>query len=99
MSGLQLEDIVPGLGMVTGKGILGNVFGKASELEDEKNRQQALAAADAQQQKQAAQQAKTDAFMKNASGMKKGGSVKGSSSASKRGDGAAQRGKTRGRMV
>jgi hypothetical protein len=100
--GLQLEDFVPGLGIVTGKGMLGDVLGKQSAMEDEAGRQQAAAAADAAAQKKSANQAQAQNWLQ---GMKKGGKVKkmakgGSvASASRRADGMATKGKTKGRMV
>lgn len=92
--GLKLGDISPLAGLMTGKGFTTN-FGilpaiRAKNVrDDEKNEALAMAQqADAERQAQRAAQ--------YSGGMKKGGKV---SSASKRADGIAQRGKTRGRIV
>jgi len=100
--GFKLGDISPVAGMVTGEGMTGNLmrqgFGGVLPMviankaydskKDEENKRleseaKAKAAADEETP------VKT---------MKKGGKVK-ASSASKRADGIAQRGKTRGRMI
>jgi hypothetical protein len=94
--GLKMHDISPLAAMISGKGGMGKAmrqgFGGVApmmiarsgyENEEEERRAQEQAAAE-----QAAAQG----------GMKKGGTVK-LSSASKRADGCASRGKTRGRMV
>lgn len=87
--GIQIGDFSPLAAMMTGKGALGKAmrqgFGGAIP--------QALArdAYSDEEEKLRALAAQ------QAMGMKKGGAVK--SSASKRADGIAQRGKTRGRMV
>ena len=99
--GLKMEDISPLAAMISGKGGMGKAmrqgFGGIApmmiarsgyENEEEERRAQEQAAAE-----QAAAEG----------GMKKGGRVKGGkvkmSTASKRADGIAQRGKTKGRMV
>ena len=78
----------PVYGMATGKGMFGNAVGLlpaiAKDMRDDK----------AEEKKKAAMAAQTGAPAQP--GMKKGGSV---SSASKRADGCAMRGKTKGRMV
>ena len=78
----------PVYGMATGKGMFGNAVGLlpaiAKDMRDDK----------AEEKKKAAMAAQTGAPAQP--GMKKGGSV---SSASKRADGCAMRGKTRGKMV
>ena len=101
MMGLKMEDISPLAAMISGKGGMGKAmrqgFGGIApmmiarsgyENEEEERRAQEQAAAE-----QAAAEG----------GMKKGGRVKGGkvkmSTASKRADGIAQRGKTKGRMV
>lgn len=76
--GIQLEDLVPGLGMINGKGWAGNVFGKADEIEAEKQKQ-AKAAQDAADQKAAQEKAAAQAQAQqwaNRPAMKKGGVVK-----------------------
>ena len=84
---MKLNDVSPLAGMVTGEGALGDLmrqgFGGAIP---------AAIARDAYDEK------KKQQGMAPTSAMKKGGKVK-ASSASKRADGIAQRGKTRGRMV
>ena len=96
--GFKLGDISPVVGMATGEGMTGNLIrqGVGGVLpmmiarnayegkEEEKKRKEAEAAA------------AVPAGTVPASGMKKGGKV---SSASKRADGIATKGKTRGRMV
>lgn len=78
----------PVYGMTTGKGMFGNAVGLlpaiAKDMRDDKD----------EEKKKAAMAAQTGAPAQP--GMKKGGSV---SSASKRADGCAMRGKTRGKMV
>ena len=104
--GLKMEDISPLAAMISGKGGMGKAmrqgFGGIApmmiarsgyENEEEERRAQEQAAAE----QAAAEQAAAEG------GMKKGGRVKGGkvkmSTASKRADGIAQRGKTKGRMV
>jgi hypothetical protein len=100
--GLKIGDVSLLGGMLTGQGMTGNLmrqgFGgmlpaaiaknayeEDQEEEEDKKKRRAAAAALAAAPK---------------TGMKKGGAVKAkSSSASKRADGCAQRGKTKGRMV
>ena len=93
--GLKIEDISPLAAMISGKGGMGKAmrqgFGGIAPMmiarsgyKDEEEERRA-------QEQAAAEQAA-------AQGMKKGGKVK-MSSASKRADGCATRGKTRGRMV
>ena len=94
--GLKMEDVSPLAAMISGKGGMGKAmrqgFGGIAPMmiarsgykdEEEERRAQEQAAAD----KAAAE-----------GGMKKGGKVK-MSTASKRADGIATKGKTRGRMV
>jgi hypothetical protein len=74
--GISIEDIVaPGLGMITGKGFLGNVLGKKDEIEAEKQKALASAAEQKAAQEQAAAQANAQQWA-NRPAMKKGGSVK-----------------------
>jgi hypothetical protein len=145
--GIKIEDKVPVLGMMNGKGWAGDMFGKKSKIEAEQA-QQAQAAADQKAaQEKAAAQANAQQWA-NRPAMKKGGVVKkmadggpvkvpqdidgasatrspkkgekpvyeepgsgirvdgkpikkaggGSVSASRRADGMASRGKTRGKM-
>jgi hypothetical protein len=93
--GLKMEDISPLAAMISGKGGMGKAmrqgFGGIAPMmiarsgyKDEEEERRA-------QEQAAAEQAA-------AQGMKKGGKVK-MSTASKRADGVAQRGKTKGRMV
>lgn len=93
--GLKMEDISPLAAMISGKGGMGKAmrqgFGGIAPMmiarsgyENEEEERRA-------QEQAAAEQAA-------AQGMKKGGKVK-MSSASKRADGIAQRGKTKGKMV
>ena len=84
--GLSLGDIDPVAGMYTGKGVFGGL--KDTSAEDAAKRGYANAAKERDQQNAILRgQAPTTATMK------KGGTVR--SSASKRADGIAQRGKTR----
>ena len=93
--GLKMHDISPLAAMISGKGGMGKAmrqgFGGIAPMmiarsgyKDEEEERRA-------QEQAAAEQAA-------AQGMKKGGKVK-MSTASKRADGVAQRGKTKGRMV
>jgi hypothetical protein len=97
-----LYEMSPLLGAIEGKGTFGNLFGKADSLK---------AAKDASDKEEADKKAAFDKIASNGGrnapppGMRKGGAVKtyakgGSvkSSASKRGDGIAQKGKTRGKI-
>lgn len=94
--GLKLGDFSPLAGVLTGEGAMGKLaregFGGvlpavvARDAYDDKEDDKK------KKEARAAMAAKTPA-----TGMKKGGMVK--SSASKRADGCAQRGKTKGRMV
>ena len=99
--GLKMHDISPLAAMISGKGGMGKAmrqgFGGIAPMmiarsgykdEEEERRAQEQAAAEQAAAEQAAA----------AQGMKKGGKVK-MSSASKRADGCAMRGKTKGRMV
>jgi hypothetical protein len=90
--GIKLGDISPLAGVVTGKGAFGNLansgaLGLGAALVSNKDKGQEVAEAAA---------AKKEAIAKKLAGMKKGGSV---SSASKRADGCATKGKTKGRML
>jgi hypothetical protein len=93
--GLKMEDVSPLAAMISGKGGMGKAmrqgFGGIAPMmiarsgyENEEEERRA-------QEQAAAEQAA-------AQGMKKGGKVK-MSTASKRADGVAQRGKTKGRMI
>ena len=98
--GLKMEDISPLAAMISGKGGMGKAmrqgFGGIAPMmiarsgykdeEEERRAQEQAAAEQAAAEKAAAQ------------GMKKGGRVK-MSSASKRADGIAMKGKTKGRIV
>ena len=98
--GLKMHDISPLAAMISGKGGMGKAmrqgFGGIAPMmiarsgykdEEEERRAQEQAAAEQAAAEQAAAQ-----------GMKKGGKVK-MSSASKRADGCATKGKTRGKIV
>jgi hypothetical protein len=103
--GLKLGDISPLAGMITGKGAMGDLMasglGGVLGSTIARNAQKKDEAEERAQAEARAQDEMAAAKMKAARGMKKGGAVKkmaagGSvSSASKRGDGCAQRGKTR----
>ena len=84
---ITLGDVSPLAGMLTGKGALGEAIrdGLGGLIP------QAIA-----RNAYADEETKKQVMAHSAANMKKGGSV---SSASKRADGIAQRGKTRGRMV
>ena len=93
--GLKLGDISPVAGVITGKGNFGNLASSglmgvapamiADRAQDKTAAKLALA-------QEAAKKEEAVAALKKATGMKKGGSV---SSASRRADGCAIRGKTR----
>jgi len=88
--GLKLGDVSPLAGMLTGEGAMGKLIGKGFGG--------ILPAAIARSaQRDAAEEERQKAIAASAQGqgMKKGGKV----SASRRADGIAQRGKTKGRMV
>jgi hypothetical protein len=87
--GLKLGDVSPLAGMLTGEGAMGKLIGKGFGG--------ILPAAIARSaQKDAAEEERQKAIAASAQGqgMKKGGMT-----ASKRADGCAQRGKTKGKMV
>ena len=85
-----LGTLSPLYGMATGEGAFGNALGVlpaiAKDMRDDKEKE-----------KEKARPAGMPPAAPGPSGMKKGGKVM--SSASKRADGIAQRGKTRGKMV
>lgn len=90
---MKLGDVSPLAGMVTGEGLTGKLmrqgFGGAIP---------SMIAKDAYKDKERERQAGTaSAGVAPTAAMKKGGVVK--SSASKRADGCAQRGKTRGKVI
>lgn len=108
--GKVLGSVSPLAGAITGKGVLGKgmaafedatgmggILPKMAQSARDKNRVQAAELAAAQDE------ANTRAKIRAMSGMKKGGSVKkmakGGSTASKRADGCATKGKTKGRFV
>jgi hypothetical protein len=75
--GISIEDIVaPGLGMITGKGFLGDVLGKKSKREAEQAALAKTAADEKAAQEQATAQASAQQWANSRSGMKKGGAVK-----------------------
>lgn len=113
--GLKLGDFSPLAGMLTGEGLTGNLIsqgvggmipamiareaqkGNKEEEEQRKREEEEQRVVQAMRQRIAAAQ-------EESSQMKKGGRVKkyakgGAVSASRRGDGCAQRGKTKGRMI
>ena len=76
--GIKIEDLVPALGMINGKGWAGDVFGKKSrnEAAEQAAANAAKAAADQKAaQEQAARQAQAQEWA-NRPAMKKGGTVK-----------------------
>lgn len=89
-----LGSVSPVYGAVTGEGTMGRLLNpaEAAKIAAEEQARYEAAAEQANAERQAAIAARY------AEGMKKGGKVK-VSSASKRADGIAQRGKTRGKMV
>lgn len=104
--GISLGDLSPVYGAIKGEGMFGDLLGKKSKNEAEAAKIAAdKAAADEAEAKKAEQAAKNTAVLRSQGmgggmgrgmGMKAGGKV---SSASKRADGIATKGKTRGRMV
>jgi hypothetical protein len=97
--GLKLGDLSPVYGAIKGEGMFGDLLGKKSENAAKIAADKAKA--DEAEAKKAEQAAKNTATLRSQGmgggmGMKKGGKV---SSASKRADGIATKGKTRGRMV
>ncbi len=91
---MDLEDFSPLAGMVTGKGTMGKLmakgFGGAIPAMIARNAQRDAAEEARQQAVAASAQGQAQG-----QGMKKGGKV----TASRRGDGIAKRGKTKGRMI
>jgi hypothetical protein len=97
--GLKLGDISPLAGIVTGKGTFGNLansggLGGVAALIANSGNDEAKKALAEEELKKEEMQKKMQA--RRMLGMKKGGSV---SSASKRADGCATKGKTKGRFV
>lgn len=94
--GFKLGDISPLAGLVTGKGLTTSfglipaLLARKQEEEEEKKKAMASMAGEGRMQQGDA------SGVSSSTGMKKGGKV---SSASKRADGCAQRGKTKGRIV
>lgn len=77
--GIKIEDIVPALGVINGKGWAGDLLGKKSQNEAaEQQKQQMLKDAADQKaaQEQQAAQAKAQEWANSRSGMKKGGMAK-----------------------
>ena len=93
--GLKIEDVSPLAAMISGKGGMGKAmrqgFGGIAPMMIARSGYK-----DEEEERRAQEQAAAEQAAEG--GMKKGGKVK-VSSASKRADGIAQRGKTRGRMV
>ena len=101
--GIKLGDISPVAGIATGKGMFGKIADQAGYglgvipgLLAEQRRKERNQKTDAEAAA-AEEAAKPQELVRNTKPMKKGGAVK--SSASKRADGCAVRGKTKGRMV
>lgn len=101
--GIKLGDISPLAGLITGEGLTTNLgivpalLAKNREENKEEDEKKARMAAERARFQQAVNAGMNPVAGTNPSaGMKKGGKV---SSASKRADGCAQRGKTKGRMV
>jgi hypothetical protein len=86
----KLGDISPMAGMMTGEGVMGELMRKGAGVIPQAIAKDAYSDEDEKRRKQAAGAAPTGATMK------KGGKV---SSASKRADGIATKGKTRGTMI
>jgi hypothetical protein len=93
--GLKMEDVSPLAAMISGKGGMGKAmrqgFGGIAPMMIARSGYENKEEKRRMEEQAAAEQAA-------AQGMKKGGKVK-MSTASKRADGVAQRGKTKGRMV
>ena len=87
---MKFGDISPLAGIATGEGLMGELAAKGGLG--------LLPAAIARNAQEDEENKKRANSVPSPTGMKKGGKVK-ASSASKRADGIAQRGKTRGRMV
>lgn len=103
--GIKLGDLSPVYGAIKGEGMFGNVLGKMDDKAEAAKLAADKAKADEAEAKKAEQAAKNTAVLRSQGmgggmgrgmGMKAGGKV---SSASKRADGIATKGKTRGRMV
>jgi hypothetical protein len=102
--GIKLGDISPLAGAITGKGLFGKGMAAFEDATGMGGILPKLALAQREKERRKAEEA---AAMQNAgapaSGMKKGGKVKkmakGGSTASKRADGCATKGKTKGRFV
>jgi len=73
--GLKVEDLVPVLGMINGKGWAGDMFGKKSKIEEQQKQAAAAAAEQKAAQDQAAAQGRAQQWA-NRPLMKKGGAVK-----------------------
>jgi hypothetical protein len=86
----KLGDISPMAGMMTGEGVMGELMRKGAGVIPQAIAKDAYSDEEEKRRKQAAGAAPTGATMK------KGGKV---SSASKRADGIATKGKTRGTMI
>lgn len=103
---MKLGDISPLAGMLTGEGFTGKLISQGvggaipamiarqAQKEAEEKERRKKAAAEAERAITVSKQ-KTDSDTESSSPMKKGGKV---GSASKRADGIAKRGKTRGKM-
>jgi hypothetical protein len=73
--GIKIEDLVPVLGMMNGKGWAGDMFGKKSQIEEQQNAIAKQAADQKAAQDKAAQEARSSQWA-NRPAMKKGGAVK-----------------------
>lgn len=74
--GIKIEDIVPVLGMMNGKGWAGDMFGKKSKMEAEQAAQAKAASDQKAAQDQAAAQASAQQWANSRTMMKKGGMTK-----------------------
>ena len=84
--GIEIGDISPMAGMMTGEGLTGELMRKGVGVVPQAIAKDAYSGKEEEEEKR----------RKQAAGMKKGGKV---SSASSRADGCAIKGKTRGKMV
>jgi len=92
-----LANLSPVYGALKGEGMFGDVLGKKSEKEAEAQKAMQAAKEKKAADEQALAQANAQEWAKRQNGMKKGGMTK-SSSASRRADGMASKGKTRGKF-
>jgi hypothetical protein len=97
MANSLLANLSPVYGALKGEGMFGDVLGKKSENEAEAQKAMQAAQEKKAADEQALAKANAQEWAKRQNGMKKGGMAK-SSSASRRADGMASKGKTRGKF-